>query len=633
MNQDNLPIENLDFDLIKSNLKDYLRGQDKFKDYDFEGSGMNVILDLLAYNTHYQAFYANMVANEAFMDSSVVRSSAVSLAKHLGYTPRSVKASKATVDIDLGNNPNLITKVSTGTAFVLRGEPFIGKSDTGKAFNFTTKKNHKIEYIGGRCGVKNVDIHEGSYKTYSFVYNSFDAAQKFTLPSDKIDTDTIIVRVQKSVSDTEGMIDSWFRSTDITTLDADSNAFFIQETETGNFEIYFGDGIVGKSLQNGNVVIVEYLLTNSTAGNGCKIFTYMPTSLASNTVNVVVTVSADADGLQSSSSGGSLPESIDSIKYYSPRSYQAQERAVTVEDYSTLLSREFLERADSFFVWGGEENDPPQYGKVFISIKPKIGTTISTLEKLAIQKTILGKRNIISILPEVVDPDYLYLVLDLKIRFDATKATMSPSFIETLVRSKIEYYSINNLQRFGRNFRLSNFSTYIDSINPTISSNTVDMKLQKRFQPNLGNPSPYTLKFDTSLFHPVEGYPSILSSTSFGYNDTSVSTNSVVDAFLDEDGYGNIRIYKLVSGTKVYLINNIGSIDYNSGTIIFKNFNPKYINPKSETELRITVQPNIKDIEARRNQIVLIDNNLTTISIEQESYRIDKSESGSRFPF
>jgi hypothetical protein len=636
MNQDNLPIDNLDFDLIKKNLKTYLRGQDKFKDYDFEASGLNILLDLLAYNTHYQAFYANMVANEAFMDSAVSRSSAVSLAKHLGYTPKSIKASKATVDIDLGNNSTLISNVAAGTAFILRGEPFIGRLETGKTYNFTANKNYKVEFINGRCVVRNVEIYEGSYRTYSFVYNSFDSAQKFILPSDKIDTDTIVVRVQKSVSDSEGLLNSWFRSTDITTLDADSNAFFLQETENGKFEIYFGDGIIGKQLQNGNVVVVEFLVTNGAAGNGCKAFTYMPNNNPALSRAVpTVSLTVASDGTVSPSDGGTGAETLDSIKYYSPRSYQAQERAVTIEDYSTLLSREFLERAESFFVWGGEENDPPQYGKVFISIKPKVGTTISTLEKLAIQKTILGKRNIVSILPEVVDPDYLYLVLNMNIRYDPSKATLSPSALESLVRIRIGDFSTENLQKFGKNFRLSKFSTYIDDINPTISSNTVDIKLQKRFEPRLGSSSPYTLRFDTPLFHPIDGYPSILESTGFGYQDSTSSSivKPNVDCYLDDDGFGNVRIYKFVGANKVYISESAGTIDYNKGVIVLKNFNPQYINPRTETELRITVKPNIKDIEPRRNQIILIDNELVLINLEQESYRIDQSESGSRFPY
>lgn len=637
MNQDNLPIDNLDFDLIKKNLKTYLRGQDKFKDYDFEASGMSILLDLLAYNTHYQAFYANMVANEAFLDSAVVRSSTVSLAKHLGYTPKSIKASKATVDVDLGTDATLVTNVAAGTAFILRGEPFIGKLDNGKTYSFTTRKNYKIEFVNGRCVAKSVDIYEGVYNTYSFIYNSFDPSQKFILPTDRADTDTIVVRVQKSANDTEGLLDSWFRSTDITTLDADSKAFFLQETETGKFQIYFGDGVLGKALQNGNMIMVEYMVTNGSAGNGCKTFTYAPNSgnTPLNRATPKVTLTVASDGTTSPSDGGTLAESIDSIKYYAPRNYQAQERAVTIEDYSTLLSREFLERAESFFIWGGEENDPPQYGKVFISIKPKVGNAISTLEKLAIQKTILGKRNVVAILPEVVDPDYIYLVLSLSVRYDPSKAIITPSALESLIRARITDYADNNLQKFGKNFRLSKFSTYIDDINPTISSNTVDMKLQKRFEPRLGSPSPYTLKYDTALFHPIDGYPSIVESTSFGYQDlTSSSTvKPLVDVYMDDDGYGNIRLYKLVGASKVYFTDSVGTIDYTKGIIVLKNFNPQYINPRTETEIRVTVKPNIRDIEPRRNQIVLIDNELVSVSLEQESYRIDRSESGSRFPY
>lgn len=636
MNQENLPVDNLDFDSIKNNLKTYLRGQDKFKDFDFEASGLSIILDLLAYNTHYQAFYANMVANEAFLDSSVVRSSAVSLAKHLGYTPKSIKASKAVVDLDLGTNADLIKNVVSGTAFILRGEPFVGKLDTGKTYNFTTRKNYKVEYNNGRCVAKNVEIYEGTYRTFSFVYNSFDSTQKFILPTDKIDTDTVIVRVQKSISNSEGLLDTWFRSTDITTLDVDSKAFFLQESEAGKFEIYFGDGVVGTSLQNGNLILVEYLATNGSAGNGCKTFTYMPSNnppLSRAVPTVSLTVAED--GTTTPSDGGTGAESIQSIKYYAPRSYQAQERAVTTEDYSVLLSREFLDRAESFFVWGGEENDPPQYGKVFISIKPKVGNKISTLEKLAIQKTVLGKRNIISITPEVVDPDYVYLALNLGVRYDPSKATITPSALEALIRNGIIMYASDNLEKFGKNFRLSKFSTYIDDINPTISSNTVQMRLQKRFEPRLASPSTYTLKYDTDLYHPVDGFTPIVESTSFGYQDLTSSNivKPIVDVYMDDDGYGKIRLYKIVSGNKIYFNDSVGTIDYSKGLITLNNFNPQYVNPRTETDIRVTVIPTIRDIEPRRNQILIIDNELVTIQLEQESYRTDRSESGSRFPY
>jgi len=223
----------------------------------------------------------------------------------------------------------------------------------------------------------------------------------------------------------------------------------------------------------------------------------------------------------------------------------------------------------------------------------------------------------------------------MNIRYDPSKATLSPSAIESLVRIRIGDFSTENLQKFGKNFRLSKFSTYIDDINPTISSNTVDIKLQKRFEPRLGNSSPYTLRFDTPLFHPIDGYPSILESTGFGYQDSTSSSvvKPNVDCYLDDDGFGNARIYKFVGTNKVYISESAGTIDYNKGIIVLKNFNPQYINPRTETELRITVKPNIKDIEPRRNQIILIDNELVLINLEQESYRIDQNESGSRFPY
>lgn len=638
MNSDNLQVDSLDFDLIKSNLKEYLRGQNKFKDFDFEGSTMNILLDLLAYNTHYQAFYANMIANEAFLDSAVMRASAVSIGKHLGYVPRSIKASTNTIDIDLGSNSNLVDGVQKGLVYVFRGEIFQGIKE-GMTVPFTALKNFKAEYVDSTVYVKNVEVYQGSLKSFSFVVNSFDPSQKFILPSTTVDVNSIVLAVQKSTKDTEGYTDTWFLSNDITKLDSGSRAYFLQETEDGKFEIYFGDGIVGKELQNGNVVTVEYLQTSGVNGNDCKTFTYSPSStntiMSRYTSSPICKAKLDAFGKTIGSYGGLSPESISSIKYYAPRHYQTQERAVTKDDYKTILSKEFIDTAESVFVWGGEENTPPEYGKVFVSIKPVGAKKLSTLEKLGIEKNVLSKKNMLTVIPKIVDPEYIYLSLDLTVRYNTLKAKISPTILETLVRSRIELFAANNLQQFGRDFRSSTFTSYIDQTNPMITSSSFVMKLQKRLEPLLGKSYPYTIKFDNELYHPIPGYPSILTSSVFGYTDmlSNSIVKPIVDAQLDEDGYGNVRVYKIVRSEKVYISNNIGTIDYTTGKIVLKNFSPQYSLPASTTEIYITVLPKADDIGTRRNDILIVDQSQIAITFSQDQTEIDNNQSGARFPY
>lgn len=640
MNSENLQVDSLDFDLIKSNLKEYLRGQNKFKDFDFEGSTMNILLDLLAYNTHYQAFYANMVANEAFLDSAAMRASAVSIGKHLGYVPKSIKSSTNIIDIDLGSNPTLIEGVQNGLVFVFRGEKFTGFTETGASTSFTALKNFKAVYAADddRVLVKDVTINEGSIKTFSFVVNSFDTAQKFILPSTSVDVDTLVLTIQKSTKDTEGVFDSWFLCNDITSLDAASKAYFLQETEDGKFQIYFGDGIVGAALQNGNVITVQYLQTSGVNGNDCKTFSYSPSTVNSQMAYAsepVCTAKTDSFGKTIGSYGGSESESTRSIKYYAPRHYQTQERAVTKDDYKTILSKEFIDTAESVYVWGGEENTPPEYGKVFVSIKPVGAKKLSILEKLAIEKNVLSKKNMLTIIPKIVDPEYIYMILDMTVRYNSLKAKISPSVLETILRSRVDTFAANTLQKFGKDFRLSTFLTYIDASNGMISSSSANLKLQKRIEPILGKSYPYTIKFDNALFHPVAGYPSILSSSTFGYTDllSDAIVKPTVEAYLDDDGNGNVRLYKLVRGAKVYMSNTLGTIDYALGKVVLKNFAPIYSLPASTTEIYITVTPNADDIGARRNDILVVDQSQVNIIFSQDQTEIDNNQSGARFPY
>ena len=636
MTTPNLPLDNLDFDTIKSNLKSFLKSQDKFKDYDFEGSGMNILLDLLAYNTHYQAFYANMVANESFIDSAVKRDSVVSLAKHLGYTPRSYRASTATVDLvwsapsTTSNTFEIFkTSVARGEVFINRGEAFVANG-SGSVFTFLPMQNYKVTIEGNNCVCRGVEIKEGRLQTFTYVVNSADTAQRFIIPETQIDTSTLSIKVTKSVKDTTGIVDIWSLATEINSVDASSNVYFLQQAEDGKYEILFGDGIVGRKPSDGNAIIIEYLITRADDANGVSVFRYSG-NISGSGVTPSVKVVTNESGTPQSSYGGSQPEDIESIRYYAPRNYQSQERTVTAEDYKTILTRDYT-TADSILVWGGEEGDPPQYGKVFVSIKPQNATKLSTLEKLSIQNTILQRKNILGITPEVVDPDYTYLVLNMTVRYDPTLTGLSASDLENLLSTTVDAYMTERLGKFGLNFRFSKFVTYMDGINQSITSTDANIRLQKRFEPVVGKSGVYTIKFnfDNEVYHPIDGYPAVLSSSAFGYLDTDGVTE--VDAYMEDDGYGNIRIYKLVGSDKVTLVERAGTMSYMDGTISLIDFNPTYIVPASSTEIALTVVPLNKDIFTRRNQILLVDKENSKIVVVPDSFRTERQQTSSAFP-
>ena len=638
-NISNTPIQSLEFDEIKANLKEYLSGQEQFKDYNFEGSALSILLDLLAYNTHYQAFYANMAANESFIDSAIMRPSVVSLAKHLNYTPRSKKAAQLIVDVVMtpsGNTVDTFTqRVIQGKEFLDTGTVFLGKDVDGKAVNFVTLDTYKAVRRSGENIVQSVTLHQGYTKQVAYVANTQGGTEaRFTLPDLNVDIDTIRVFVQRSQSDTTGSAQLWKKATDINKLDSTSNVFFIQEGRDGFWEIYFGDGILGKAIENGNVINLRYLVTNGSLGNGIGYEeTNARRAIRCNDSRVnEVRINTDADGKVLFSFGGEDSEDIASIKYYAPRNYQAQDRAVTADDYKALLGREYANRADSFFIWGGEENDPPQYGKVYVSIKPKVGTRLSSAEKQAIERTILGERNLVTIMPEVVDPDILYINPNVTLYYDEAKTTLNKSGIEARLVDLIKAFSTSYLELFQRNFRLSKFSSAIDGSSGAVLSNSVVISLSKRFEPSLGRVAPYSIKFDNPLFHPIDGYTPILSSAVFGYRDATSSAlvKPVVDCFLDDDGYGNIRIYKESGTTKIIVNKNIGSINYTTGLLSLRNFKPETLGT-GETSLYVTVVPEKSDIFARRNQIIQIDELSIVATAIPEKTNIDRNASDASF--
>ena len=634
INRSNLTVTGLDFDDIKESLKTYLKSQDQFRDYDFEGSGMSILLDVLAYNTYYQTFYANMVANETFLDSCKIPESAISIAKHLDYIPKSYRSAITYVDVELtGLSDETEASIRNGSSYyIVQGSQFSAKNADGRTLFFQTVKDNKVVYSSGKYITTAIEIKEGLYKTTTYVVNNQDATQRFSIPEYNVDTTTIEVRVQKSLSDSTDAVRLWTEVTDLNKLANDSYVYFLQYRD-GRFEIYFGDGIVGKKPETGNVVTIKYIVTNGAAGNniGKNESAITPTFTYLNDSNSVVSINTDTDGNYIYTYGGSELETIESIKYYAPRNYQAQERAVTSEDYRTLLARQYGEQAESVYVWGGEDNDPPIYGKVFISIKPINAKKFTASEKLAIARNILKERNLVSITPEIIDPDYLYILVTSEVLYDPKKTSLSITSMENLVKEGILEYNDTYLEKFDRNLRYSRFSSTIDSLDDSILSNITTFRLQKRIEPSLGVISSYSINFDNALFHPVDGYSSILTSNAFSYYDGTTFQNQV--CYLDDDGYGRIRIYRLVNQSKVY-VNNIGTIDYDTGKITLTSFNPVSIVNADEYELIITVTPNKSDIYSRRNLILIIDSDLVSVTATPETLRYDPYDaSASSFPY
>lgn len=586
----NLPVTDLDFDTIKNNLKTFLRSQDQFKDFDFEGSGMSILLDILAYNTHYHSFYINMVANEMFLDSAVTRDAIVSLAKQIGYTPRSKTASKAIVNVISAVDPN-----PGNPDKFLPPDTIFQTTVDGVTFNFLNlEQGEFIENTDtGEFVVSNLVIQEGTHRDFAFVADTLNPDQKFIIPDADIDTTTLTVRVQVSLQDVTGFDEPWQLMQNLIDVDEDP-VYQLQEVEGGFFELIFGDGIVGRALADGNVVSVDWISTNDEASNGA--------GNNDEPADRAFTVSGGFDvEVVQPSAGGAAREDLQSIKFLAPLNFQAQDRAVTADDYAAIVARDFPD-IESIFVFGGEDIDPPQFGKVFVSLKPKTGVTISNAEKLTIANTILKRRNVVSITPIVIDPDFTYLLVDTEVRYNPRATVLPITAIRQLVEQIIRDFSDIELEKFEKDFRYSNLVCAIDDGEPSILNNSTTVKMQKRFEPSLGRAVTYVLEYSNAIFHPEEGFKPVLSSTKFGYFDPEVG--QIVDAFLDDDGNGVIRIFKLVDLEKRIVNECIGRINYDTGKVELINFKPETL-PGTIT-ISVTVEPAELDINTLFNQILII---------------------------
>lgn len=588
-NTNNLTINNLDFDTIKSSLKSYLQGQTAFADYNFEGAGINILLDILAYNTHYEAFYNNMIANEMFLDSAIDRTNVVSIAKTLGYTPVSYRAATATVNISLGSTSGY----SSGD-YLARGDVFSTTKD-GVSYTFICDSPVMID-LNPDDGYhfKDVTIKEGRVSSFSFVYDSRQPDKKIIIPEANIDTSTLSVRVQNSVTDSTGYTNSWSLSTDFNNLDSDTRAYFLQEVESGKYEIYFGDGVLGKALENGNLVILNYIITSGEEANGIgntdsatnRSFTYG----SGNTV-VVTTPSG----------GGSNRESTESIRFRAPLTYQSQNRAVTIRDYQSVIQTEYPD-IESVSVWGGEDNEPPEFGSVIIAFKPFSGLIVTESRKRAIENSLIENKNIVGIKIKIVDPDYVFLRISSEVNYDPDLSSLSAKSLATLVTTRIRNYIDNNLDKFDKGLRFSKILTEIDKVEDSILSNETSIILEKRYSPTSETNQSFTMDFNNSIFHPHEGHTSVVISTKFNYVGSDGTTKN---GYLEDDGNGRMRLVSLVGGDKIIERSSIGTVDYDAGIVVVSG-----INISSSTdfpEVRVRITPRNQDINSNKRTILTVD--------------------------
>jgi hypothetical protein len=597
-----LQVTELDFDDIKTNLKTYMKNQTEFSDYNFEGSGLSVLIDALAYNTHYLGMNANMAVNEAFLDTATLRSSVVSHAKTLGYTPRSARAPIAYLNVTINNSSLTSVTIAKGTKFTTQID--------GTSYAYVVNADQTIIPVSGVLRFSNLPVYEGSLVTAKYTVDSSNIEKRYMVTDNRADTTTLKVSVQNSASDVTKTV--YTLATDITQVTSTSNVYFLQEADNGKYEVYFGDNVVGTKPTDGNIIILEYVVTNKDKSNGAK--TFSGTSVGGQSNITIATVAA--------SSGGAEPETIQSIKYNAPLDYASQGRAVTTEDYKVIIPKVFAD-TKAVQVWGGEDNNPPIYGQVFVSIKTISGINLTQAQKDVIT-TSLDKYNIASVRPTIVDPSITTIKLNTTFKYSANVTTKSGTELETLVRSTLNTYNTSDLEKFDGIFRFSKMSRLIDDTDVSILSNISTVRIQKTIAPQLNTLQRYTIDFANPLYNPHSGHATIVSSTGFKI------TGSTLEMFMDDDGMGNLRAYSLTGGTtKTYLDTNIGSVDYSTGVITINSLN---ITSSTETAgVTVTTQPSSNDIVPVRNQLIEIDFANANITGQNDTIESGGSSAGTDY--
>jgi hypothetical protein len=614
---------NLDFDQIKTTIKNYLRSNSNFTDYDFEGSNLSVIIDTLAYNTYIASYNASMVSNEVFIDSATLRENVVSLARNIGYVPRSRKSSRAVISFFVDTTAFDVVPVS----ITLRKGLVCTTSTFGNEnYTFSILDDITVPVVNGIATFDSIEIYEGTYAKTSFTVDSLNPNQRYLLDNPNIDTSTLRV----SVTDENQQLRKYINSSNILQVDSQSKVFFIQEVADQRYELIFGDGVIGKKLENGNIIEASYLVTNGLDGNGVNTFNFSGRLIDSRGRSITSGISLITTEL--TSQGGSEIESVSSIKNFAPRLYSAQNRAVTASDYESIVSKIYPE-ADSVNVFGGEDLSPPQYGKVFITIKPTFGSFVSNTIKDNI-KSELKQYSVAGILPEILDAKILYIEPDSSVYYNENLASSS-NIVKTKISENIFKFSESKeINKYGARFKYSRYQSIIDNSDQSVTSNITRILMRRDLKASINQLADYEICFGNSFYvKDMDGF-NIKSS---GFNISGVQQTVYISDIPNSDlKTGNIRLFYLNSDTEFTTVSeNVGTIDYEKGEI---NISPIVFTSAVKSSggtpiIEISAIPKSNDIIGLQDIYLQLDNSKVTINMISDSIESGSDSSGSNYIF
>ena len=590
-----LSVANTDFNDIRSDLKTYLSAQSIFKDYNFDGSNMSVLLDILAYNTFMQNFYLNQVASESFLDSAQLRDSIVSHAKTLNYLPKSDTSARAVVDVE-------VFPANTPATIIMPKYTSFTTSVDSNTYSFTTDEGLTLAADAtGRYYANNVSIYEGEIVRELFRVNTANTDQRFILSNKEIDTSSLSVKVSTSSSDTSNS--EWKSSLSAIGLSGTSNVYYIVPAESGKYEIQFGDGVLGRGLVHNNIVEATYRKCSANSANEAAVFTCADTIQGYS--NVATTTISNA-------SGGGFAESNTSIKFNAPKALSVQDRTVTVDDYKTILKQQFND-IETLNVYGGEEASPPEFGKVLISVDLKNADGIPNSKKKIIEDFV-KLRAPLGIAPKVIDPVFLYVDVTSKVVYNPNITTKSDSEIQTAVSSAIDTYTADNINSFNAKLRTSKLSAAIDGSDGSILNSDSSILLQKKFTPALNTKESHTLEYVNKIYREIPDSSSIFTDGSAPVSSTEFTFDGITGCSLRDDGNGVMQIVQQGSSVLTIVSRNIGTVDYTNGTVKLTNFE---VSGFTGDGITVSANPVSKTLKSNKN-IILSYNKTPSITIEQE---------------
>jgi hypothetical protein len=614
---------NLDFDQIKDSLKDYLRSNSNFTDYDFEGSNLSTIIDILAYNTYISSYNANMVSNEVFIDSATLRENVVSLARNIGYVPRSRQCSIANISFFVEVEDPRVLSLTLQKGIVCSTSTSFG----GQSFIFSIPENITVPVVDGIGFFDNVQVYEGTFISQEFVADPSNQDQRYILENQNIDISTIRVFVRENLLSNTSI--RYLLSENIIDVKPSSRIFYIQEIEDERYEIIFGDNVFGKKIEQSNIIEVSYIVTNGEDGNGISNFTYSG-RIVDNNGNAVTQGFSLLSTISESRNGKEI-ESVSSIKKYAPKIYSAQNRAVTSSDYESIIPK-IYPQTESVTVFGGEELNPPQYGKVFITIKPIQGNFLSDGVKKNI-KNKLKRYSVAGIVPEILDLKYLYLEIFSNVYYNSN-LTRGPSFDADIIIKNIEKFSKSNeLNRYGAKFKYSKFLNLIDNSTQSITSNITSVQMRRDLRPEIGKFAEYEICYGNS-FHIKNGSNGYSIKTS-GFRVDGISDNVYIgDLPRPNKKIGTLFLFQLKFDDEPIIVRkNIGVIDYEKGEILLSPL--KIIstskNKNNTPIIEISVSPKSNDIIGKQDLYIQLNVNDVLINMVEDTIESGVDISGSTY--